>query len=147
MTCRLAGSNLAERIRDLDRQAKAALAEAAAKDELVKYASEAVAERKKEAMSAVEASYLSTAVGASVESGRGVEAITAEAVRLIGPLLDELARAGVTQHTISGIVANDKAVGARQLMQQLAHEADLEAASPRHESILSAADSASTVMA
>jgi hypothetical protein len=119
------GGNLAGQLRDLDEQTRKARCRAEWAQDDVRLLAEAAKRQKQAAATDVDATYARALIDAAAAGKRKVEAIVAEFLAKMTPLLDEVARTKMTRDSVGRLAGTDRRPLVNQLMLTLAAEAQV----------------------
>ena len=129
------GDDLAAQLRSLDEKATAAQAAAIEAESLIRFAAEAVAARRRDALSAIASTYTTISAAAVARASHEVETLVANFVRSVADQFDAIVNAQLARESLGNSVGIDRTPLANQLLLRLEAEAATAAARPTKPSI------------
>ena len=130
MVARGDGDDLAAQLRTLDEKATAAHAAAVEAEELIRFANEAVAARRRDALAAIASVYTTVSAAAVARATREVDELVNNFVRDVADQFDVIVQAQHARESLGGAVGIDRTPLANQLLLRLEAEAAMAAARP-----------------
>ena len=130
LVARGVGDDLARQLRDLDEKATAAHAAVVEAAELLRFAAEAVAARRRDALTAIASVYTTVSAAAVARSTHEVEELINEFVKSVADQIDVIVRTQLARDSLGNAVGIDRTPLANQLLLRLEAEASLAAARP-----------------
>ncbi len=130
MVARGDGDDLAAQLRALDEKATAAHAAAVEAESLIRFAAEAVAARRRDALTAIASVYTTVSAAAVARATREVDTLVNNFVRDVAAQFDVIVQAQLARESLGNSVGIDRTPLAAQLLLKLEAEASMAAARP-----------------